>query len=376
MKRNCLTFALTVLLMLCITGCQNAATSGEQENSSSQIQSEEAPSAETVKDYGPATKGALPGDGERPIKTDSNSEYEFEVYSAGTVITSYIGDREVTELTIPEELGGKPVVKLGTLSMENIDQMECVILPDSLLEIGTHAFSSCDSLSEIQFSSNLKTIGEMAFWYCKSLQYPVLPDSLETIRNGAFDHSGVVELIIPEQVNEMGTSICSSCYALEYAEFLNHPDRMPESMFNLCESLLNVEGLDHVTVVDKQAFFGCEALNGIELPEGLERIEESAFSCCTALDDLLLPSTLRYIGDSAFFANGFYTVTIPAGVETVDEFAFNYNSNLESVTIEGASTVIKQGAFSRNNLTACYMPSTTSFDELAFDWDTEIVYTD
>lgn len=376
MKRNCLTFVLTVLLMLCITGCQNVATTEAQENSSSQIQTEEASSTEMIKDNGPATEGALPRDGEEPIKTDSNSEYEFEVYAAGTVITSYIGDREVTELTIPGELGGKPVVKLGTLSMENIDQMERVVLPDSLLEIGTQAFSHCDSLSDIQFSANLKTIGEMAFWFCESLQYPALPDSLTEIGNSAFSLSGLVSLTIPAQVTEMGTGICAPCYSLQDVTFLNSPAEVPENMFSGCRALLSVTGLDNVTLVDKNAFGGCDALSSIELPEGLERIEEEAFSGCAALEYLVLPSTLKYIGDNAFFASGLYTVTIPAGVETVGEFAFNYNSNLESVTIEGASTVIKKGAFSRNRLNVCYLYSTANCDPQAFDSTTEIIYMD
>lgn len=83
----------------------------------------------------------------------------------------------------------------------------------------------------------------------------------------------------------------------------------------------------------------------MELPEGLERIEADSFSGCGALESLALPSTLRYIGDHAFYACGLCTVTI-------------------------------RGAFSRNRLSVCCMPTAANYDEQAFDYPTEIVYTD
>ena len=94
-------------------------------------------------------------------------------------------------------------------------------------------------------------------------------------------------------------------------------------------------------------------LGGMELPEGLERIETDSFSGCGALESLALPSTLRYIGDHAFYACG-----------------------LCAVTIQGASTQTKQEAFSRNRLSVCCMPTAANYDEQAFDYPTEIVYTD
>ena len=129
-------------------------------------------------------------------------------------------------------------------------------------------------------------------------------------------------------------------------------------------------------MIGKEAFGECSSLGGEELPEGMERIEADAFSGCDALESLALPSTLKYIGDQAFDACRFYTVTILAGVETVGEFVFNYSSNLKSVTIQEASNEIKQGAFSRNRLSVCYTPSTVNWDDQAFAYTTEIVFTD
>ena len=74
----------------------------------------------------------------------------------------------------------------------------------------------------------------------------MLPDSLTEIGNGAFTCSGAMRLTIPEHVSEMGSGIFSSYDALEYVEFLNCPDQVPECMFIGCAALSNVAGLDSV----------------------------------------------------------------------------------------------------------------------------------
>ena len=133
------------------------------------------------------TQTAIPGDGEEPLETGSDGDYEFEVYETGTVITEYIGDPAAAEITVPGELGGKPVIGLGILSFSGTD-VETVTLPSTLRTIGDNAFYA-SGLYEITIPAGVETVGEFAFNYNSNLSSVTIDGADTVIEQGAFNRN-------------------------------------------------------------------------------------------------------------------------------------------------------------------------------------------
>ena len=57
----------------------------------------------------------------------------------------------VTDLVVPDELEGKPVVSLAPDACAYLESVETIHLPDSILSIGFSAFRECRKLRSIHF---------------------------------------------------------------------------------------------------------------------------------------------------------------------------------------------------------------------------------
>lgn len=66
------------------------------------------------------------------------------------------------------------------------DEIESLILPDSLKVVGEGAFEGCERLSSVEFGGNIEAIKDRAFAFC-DLVSVTLPASLKTLGLGAFD---------------------------------------------------------------------------------------------------------------------------------------------------------------------------------------------
>ena len=119
MRRRLQICMALMLLFISLTACGQQAqplSSTKQEesrSSSAQGQTQEPNSDEPH----------IPATYERSYKSGSNQDWEYDLYDFGAVITKYIGDETVTELYIPGELEGKPVVYIeGKYSLQGTTQ--------------------------------------------------------------------------------------------------------------------------------------------------------------------------------------------------------------------------------------------------------------
>ena len=95
----------------------------------------------------------------------------------------YIGG---SELTVPSEINGEPVLYLGEGCFSGCDTITTVILPDSLEIIDSGAFEDCTALRGIYIPESVTYIGEDAFYGCTGLEAIYLPAGLEYVGSGAF----------------------------------------------------------------------------------------------------------------------------------------------------------------------------------------------
>lgn len=154
------------------------------------------------------------------------------------------------DVTIPDEIGGYRVVKIGEGAFRNCKNITNVILPEFLEEIGDGAFSGCEKLESVSFNKALLKIGDGAFEYTTNLKEARLPDSMTAVGDSAFLRSGIGNLILGKNINTLG----------------------------------------------KNAFFGCINLKNIIIPDGVEDLGEvgtSAFFLCTGAELLFLGKSVR-----------------------------------------------------------------------------------
>lgn len=153
----------------------------------------------------------------------------------GVDIVYYIGNS--TNITIPEELDGSPVIGIRSYAfnttVEQItlnSQMKFIYdygfansialtnieLPLSLKLIGDYAFANCVSLESVHIKSNVVSIGSYAFYNCQALSVVNIDSGIMEIKEYAFAECISLESItIPHTVEVMGNYVFNECLNLK-----------------------------------------------------------------------------------------------------------------------------------------------------------------
>ncbi len=79
-------------------------------------------------------------------------------------------DTSVTEIEIPSEIDGIPVIEIGTEAFSHYTSLVSVTIPDSVMLIDWGAFASCTSLEIITIPDSVTCIDSCAFSNCTSLE--------------------------------------------------------------------------------------------------------------------------------------------------------------------------------------------------------------
>lgn len=99
---------------------------------------------------------------------------------------------------------------------------------------------------------------------------------------------------------------------------------------------------DDVTNIGNSAFSGCSSLKKVTFSKELVNIGDSAFAGCNNLSDITLPDKLETIGASAFAnCSSLKSIIIPKKVSSIGHYAFTSGSdgycNLTDVTFKGSN---------------------------------------
>ena len=234
----------------------------------------------------------------------------------------------------------------------NGQEVQDLIIPESVTKIGESAFKNCLSLTSITFHNAITNIYESAFSGCKNLTSVSLPNSLTTINNDLFSYcSNLSSVTIPNSVSVIYNDA-----------------------FAGCSSLTDLTLSNSITAIYSGAFYGCSSLNNIDIPSSLCSMGEDAFRNCTSLTkvnisdlaawcnltidgvfsnplyyakhlylnneevrDLVIPNTVQEIKDNVFSnCKGLTSVTIPNSVTTIG-IAFDGCTNLRRITCQSVT---------------------------------------
>lgn len=116
----------------------------------------------------------------------TSGEYIYTVQDGNVKLQHFNGDE--SNVTIPEQLDGKPVKVLGEDSFYQKTNMKTIIISDSVTTIENSAFYRCYSLESITIPTNIQSIGDNPFFRCSSLS----KISVEPENNNYCDIDGVL----------------------------------------------------------------------------------------------------------------------------------------------------------------------------------------
>ena len=95
----------------------------------------------------------------------ASNDFKYTVKDGNATILLYSGS--MSAVSVPDIIGGYPVVKIGEEAFKNTSVVS-VTIPDTVKEIDWFAFYGCTSLKEITIPSSVISVGYGAFDYCTS----------------------------------------------------------------------------------------------------------------------------------------------------------------------------------------------------------------
>ena len=327
-------------------------------------------------------------DGKATIGSDKAESPAISPYPVGTV-------------TIPSELGGYPVVGLGTNALYKCMNLTEVVLPDSVTTIGRLAFGSCTRLTTLSIPNSVTNIHGQAFYRCYRLEsFSVAPDNTAfssqdglllskdrtvliqgisgrvdippcVVRIGdcAFYNGSLTEVTIPSSVTNIGQNAFYECDSIRNVVIPDGVTKIENWTFNRCSGLTSVSLPNSVMHIGDAAFYQCYNLEDVTIPAGVTNIGNLAFYMCPKLMSLSIPESVRRLGGGVFYGcSGLTDVQIPANVTQIEWEAFRGCSGLTGVSIPNSVTRIGRLAFSEcTGLTHVVIPdSVKAIDSKVF----------
>ena len=315
---------------------------------------------------------------EKPVQPTPASKFGYEVQGNGVVITEF-KDKTVTEVVVPAEIDGLPVVgiKEGTFSecsaLANITAEEdsmfigfegnlytkdggklvCFApankateftVPEFVTSIDAYAFAGNANLTSVKVPANVKELGAYAFYGCEKLEKVELPEGLTAIKEGAF----------------------SECAVLKSANIPSTVTVIEARAFSGCAKLAELALPQNIAELGDYAFNGCKTFTALEVPASLEKLGFAVFGGCTAVtkltitnigEDTAVDSIWALFGEGEFPA-GLTTVVVAEGATKIGNGAFWSCDQLTTVELPSTLKVIGDKAFIEcDGLTAIKLPN-------------------
>ena len=194
-------------------------------------------------------------------------DYLYSASGGNITLTKYFGEDE-SEIIIPAEIDGMPVTKIGEKCFEDHEEIERVILPDTLKVIDYRAFYGCSNLADMNMPETLEKTGGWVFAHTGFESF-IFPEGFTSLGYGAFYGSDNLKtVILPEGVTSIGENTFRMCPKLESVT-------IPSA-----EIEINIKGFQEkskVTIIGVPGSYAEKYAKAIEIGfEAYEKPEETA----------------------------------------------------------------------------------------------------
>lgn len=198
-------------------------------------------------------------------------------------------------IVIPSTYKGLPVTAIGDQAFSECENLDGILIPNSVTSIGAYAFKESANLRFITIGKNVASIGGGAFTECTGLIRVDIADIESWCRIEFGYGSGVsnplyfahhlylnntlvTEVVIPDGITSISAALFEGCRDLKKVIIPDSVTSIGSGAFGYCSYLTDVVIPDSVTSIGSYAFFRCDSLNRVTIGKGVTIIENYAFS--------------------------------------------------------------------------------------------------
>lgn len=241
--------------------------------------------------------------------------YAFDDGMKTIYVDENLNDETPTKVDIAGKINidGKdyPVKRIGSRAFYGCRNITCVTIPNEVEIIDSSAFRWCVNLSVVRVLDNIKRLGPDCFRNCTNLRNYYLSNGLTTISTGAFRASGLMSIVLPNGLKDIGAYAFEGCKSLESVRFSKTVRTIGKEAFSNCWALTTVLFYDQLHTIDEGAFMSCRSLKNVIFSKLVEsnvrtRVAPDAFAECKSLSSVMCnTSRVGKVRDVIFHENSF-----------------------------------------------------------------------
>lgn len=177
------------------------------------------------------------------------------IYYAESTVGLYYYNGGEGVVRIPEQIGGKTVVEIGSSVFVGSRYIVNLTIPDTVVRIGGSAIKGCYELVHVTLPSGLTELEDYLFAWNEKLEDVSIPSGVTRLGDGVFEGcKSIKTILVPEGVTEIGYFAFSDCPNLELVI-------LPDSLTAIKEEVF--EGSEKVTVTYKGASYTYEEIDAL-----------------------------------------------------------------------------------------------------------------
>ncbi|MBQ3639951.1 MAG: leucine-rich repeat domain-containing protein [Clostridia bacterium] len=282
------------------------------------------------------------------ISPNEETDFTFTAENGSATVTAYVGAGG--RVRVPDRLGGVPVTAIGNGAFAEMDNLEVLVLPDTVTDFGEGILEGT-TLTALR--TPFPTAAEQGylgyFWGASSYQSNNQP-ALRTLV--------CLELRGGEALPDHALFDCNDLVAVRLSESMT---AVGDYAFSQCNRLRAVN-TEHLISVGAHAFDACSSLRSLKFGNALEEIGFAALRDCNELTEVNLP----YIGETrekntylgylfgattSAFSERFYSpylrqVTLTEGCTALPDFALFECRSLQTLALPETLTAVGARALS------------------------------
>lgn len=236
------------------------------------------------------------------------------------------------------------VMEIADYAFEDVQEINDVIIPDTVIKIGLEAFCWCETLNSIKMTNSVKQIGAGAFCGCHFQDIKLTENVREYEMSeydeglGFFSGNKFIEFSVPENIKRIGDQTFNYCSELKRIYISSSVEEIGKHVFYGCNSLEEI-----VVSKDNKFYYSEDGVlysrdgtllhypqnkrdTSFIVPDNILKINAYAFYENKKLKNLTLGNNVSEIGRRAFACSHIETINIPSKVKIIEKDVFLYTS--------------------------------------------------